>query len=77
MNLPTIAAKIPPRIGATMNTHSWESASPPTNKAGAILRAGLTDVPVNGIPNKWIKTNVKPITSPAKEELPFYLLQQR
>ena len=22
MNLPTIAAKIPPRIGATMNTHS-------------------------------------------------------
>ena len=40
-------------------------ASPPTNKAGAILLAGFTDVPVRGIPIKWTNASVRPITIPA------------
>ena len=35
------------------------------NKAGAKLRAGLTDVPVNGIPIMCTNARVKPITIPA------------
>ena len=41
------------------------SASPPCSRAGAKLLAGFTDVPVNGIPTKWISTNVSPIINPA------------
>lgn len=36
----------PPIIGATINNQSCESAVPQTNKAGPILRAGFTEVPV-------------------------------
>ena len=41
---------IAPIIGDKMNTHTCSRACPPKNNAGAKLRAGLTDVPVNGIP---------------------------
>ena len=34
---------------ARINIHNCESASPPANNAGAILRAGLTEVPVIGM----------------------------
>jgi len=49
-NLYTSAARTPPIRGATMNTHTLESASPPTRIAGPKLLAGLTDVPVNEMP---------------------------
>ena len=39
-------------IGATQNSHSCCSAHPPTKIAGAVLRAGLTDRFVTGIPIK-------------------------
>ena len=48
--LKTTAASTAPIIGATTNNHTWLSASPPAKTAGAKLRAGLTDVPVSGIP---------------------------
>ena len=38
---PAIAA---PTIGATQNSQSCEIAHPPTNTAGPVLLAGLTDV---------------------------------
>jgi hypothetical protein len=31
-------------MGATQNSHSCSSAQPPTKMAGAVLRAGFTDV---------------------------------
>jgi hypothetical protein len=39
-----------PTIGATQNSHNCSIAHPPTNTAGAVLRAGLTDRFVTGIP---------------------------
>src|ERR1700690_1214297 len=38
-----------PTIGASQNSQSCSSAHPPTNTAGPVLRAGLTDVLVTGI----------------------------
>jgi len=42
----------PPNNGATQKSQSWERAAPPTNKAGPVLRAGLTDRLSTGIPIK-------------------------
>ena len=41
-----------PISGATRNSHNWRSAQPPTNNAGPILRAGLTEVFVTGNPDE-------------------------
>jgi hypothetical protein len=38
-----------PAMGATQNSHSCSSAQPPTNSAGPVERAGLTDVFVTGM----------------------------
>jgi hypothetical protein len=46
----------PPSSGATQNIHSWESAQPCTNKAGPVLRAGLTEVLVTGMLIKWMRS---------------------
>ena len=43
------APAAPPSSGATQNSQSWAIAQPPTNSAGPVLRAGLTDVLVTGI----------------------------
>ena len=40
------AAKAAPMNGPTMKIQSCSSATPPWNKAGAMERAGFTDVPV-------------------------------
>ena len=40
------AASAPPTSGPMMNTHRSAMACPPWNKAGPILRAGFTLVPV-------------------------------
>ncbi len=42
-----------PTIGATMNTQSWASASPPPKIAVAIERAGLSDALLIGIATRW------------------------
>ena len=42
----TKALKAAPTNGPTMNTHSSLNALPPSKIAGAMLRAGFTDVPV-------------------------------
>ena len=54
-----------PTIGPTINTHTCFNATPPIITAGAKLLAGLTEVPVNGIPMIWTNARVKPITIPA------------
>ena len=48
-----------------MKTHSWRRASPPTNSAGPMLLAGLTDVPSIGIPMRWTSVRARPMTRPA------------
>src|SRR6266849_9079962 len=55
-----------PMIGATQNSQSWPMYSPPANRAGPVLRAGLTEVLVTGIDTRWIKVKARPIGMPAK-----------
>ena len=52
-------------IGATQKSQSWLSAQPPTNSAGPVLRAGLTDVFVTGIETRWISASASPMASGA------------
>src|SRR5437764_607630 len=61
----TNAASAPPTSGATMNSHTCDSALCPTMTAGARLRAGLTDVPVSGMPIKCTIVRATPIARPA------------
>ena len=58
-----------PASGARMNSHSCSIAQPPTNSAGPMLRAGLTDVLVIGMPTRWISTSTSPIGIPANATL--------
>src|SRR5713101_4259651 len=55
-----------PVIGASQNNQSWPIYSPPANRAGPVLRAGLTDVLVTGIDTRWIRVRARPIGIPAK-----------
>ena len=48
----TRAANNPPINGATIKIHNSDNAEPPAKTAGAMLRAGLTEVPVKGMPTK-------------------------
>ena len=41
-------------------------AQPPTNSAGPVLRAGLTDVLVTGIDTRWMSVSASPMASGAK-----------
>jgi hypothetical protein len=67
----------PPTSGATMNSHTWLSAVPPTMRAGPRLRAGFTDVPVIGIPMRWTTVRVSPITMAAVAAFPSLLVTPR
>src|SRR5215471_9676017 len=58
-------AIIAPAIGATQNSQSWPTYSPPANRAGPVLRAGLTEVLVIGIEIRWMSVSAKPIGMPA------------
>src|SRR5436853_4710859 len=61
-----------PISGATQKSQSCPIYSPLANRAGPVLRAGLTEVLLTGIEIKWIKVKVKPIGIPAKPtEAPF------
>ena len=68
---------IAPTTGATMNTQTCWRATPPMNNAGAKLRAGLTEVPVNGIPIMCTNARVKPITIPAIALVYFFFFTPR
>ncbi len=48
-----------------MNSHSWLSAVPPSNSAGPIERAGLTEVPSSGMPTRWTTVSATPMARPA------------
>ena len=68
------AATAPPTSGATMNSHTWLSAVPPTTRAGPRLRAGLTEVPVIAMPMRWTTVRLKPMTMPAVAALAILLV---
>src|SRR5205807_8899785 len=55
-----------PMIGATHNNQSWPTWPRPANKAGPVLRAGLTEALVTGIDTRWISVSLRPIGIPAK-----------
>ena len=59
--------------GATMKSHSWQSAVPPAKSAGPKLRAGFTEVPVMGMQTICTNTSVRPMASPARFPAPFSL----
>jgi hypothetical protein len=62
----TIPANAAPTMGATQNSQSWSIAQPPTNIAGPVLRAGLTERLVTGIPMRWINVSPRPMAMGAK-----------
>lgn len=72
MNFQTSELKAAPTSGATMKSHNWLSACPPSMIAGPILLAGFTEVPVIGIQTMCINANVSPIASPAILPAPFF-----
>ena len=61
----TAQAIAPPSSGATMNNHSCGNAEG-SKTAGPNDRAGLTEVPVRGIPTMWIVVRTSPMARPAK-----------
>ena len=61
----TRVARAAPTRGASINTHTSFSAAPPVKRAGPILLAGFTDVPVSGMPTICTNVSVSPITTPA------------
>ena len=48
-------------MGASQNSQSCSIAHPPTNSAGPVLRAGLTEVLVTGMLIRWISVSTNPI----------------
>jgi Uma2 family endonuclease len=62
---PTRPASAPPAIGASQKSHSCEIAQSPTKMAGPVLRAGLTDTFVIGIPTRCTSVSVSPMGMPA------------
>ena len=65
------AASAEPTSGARMNTHKHESGSVFPSRlvrtAGAMLRAGFTEVPVRPIPKMCTSVSVRPMTRPPNE----------
>src|SRR5687768_9650637 len=62
----TAAAITAPITGVTINTHNWLNAHPPTKIAGPMLRAGLTEVLVTGMPTRCTSVSTNPMEIPAK-----------
>ena len=67
----TTADKAAPAKGATINNHNCVNAFPPSKRAGPMLRAGFTEVPVIGIQTICTNTNVSPIAKPHITGVPF------
>ena len=57
-----------PTSGASQNSQSWAIYGPPANRAGPVLRAGLTEVLVTGIEIRWMSVRHRPIGMPAKPD---------
>ncbi len=55
-----------PAMGASQKSHSCASAQPPTNTAGPVERAGLTERLVTGMPMRWMSVRPSPIGMGAK-----------
>ena len=74
----TADASAAPASGAMMNTHTSDNGVVlPVNariRAGPNDLAGLTDVPVSGMPNMCTSVSVRPITRPATEPYSFLLV---
>ena len=70
-NFHTSALKAAPTKGATINSQSCSMACPPSIRAGPMLRAGFTDVPVIGIHTMWISISVSPMASSARNACPI------
>jgi len=51
-------------MGATMNTHSWLRAVPPTKTAGPMARAGLTLELLHPMPARWMASSATPMARP-------------
>lgn len=66
------AERAAPRKGAAMKSQSCDKACPPSNRAGPMLRAGLTEVPVTGMQTMCTNTRVRPMAKPANEALPNF-----
>ena len=64
-------------MGAIQNNHSCSSAQPPTKTAGPVLRAGLTDRFVIGMPTRCTSVSVRPIGMPAKPAAAFVAVAPR
>ena len=56
----------PPTIGATQNSQSDPSATPPPKMAVAVERAGFTDALSTGMATRWMKVSVNPMAIGAK-----------
>src|SRR5208283_5763047 len=56
----------PPTSGAAQNSQSCCSAHPPSNRAGPVERAGLTEVLVTGMEIRWIRVRASPMAIGAK-----------
>ena len=48
-------------MGATQNSQSCSRAHPPAKRAGAVLRAGFTDVFVTGMLMRWMRVSPSPM----------------
>ena len=72
----TPAAPAPSR-GATQNSPTCDSAQPPTKIAGPVLRAGLTEVLVIGMPIRWISVSARPMAMGAKPAGAWELVEPR
>ena len=60
------AGEAPPRIGATQKSQSCCSAQPSAKTAVAVLRAGLRERLVTGIPAQLISATARPMAKGAK-----------
>jgi hypothetical protein len=56
----------PPTIGATQNSQSDPSATPPPKMAVAVERAGFTEALSTGMATRWMKVSVNPMAIGAK-----------
>jgi hypothetical protein len=57
---------MPPTIGATQNSQSEPSATPPPKMAVAVERAGFTDALSTGMATRWMKVSVNRMAMGAK-----------
>ncbi len=60
-----------------MNSHTCDSAVPPSNRAGPNERAGLTEVPVSGMPTRCTAVSARPMARPARAGVATFSVTSR